>query len=63
MQCKYKKEEKKKKKRQHHNAGLRRDEELFFVFVGFHSSAVEVFILWEVALLHCVIGLRRFEAM
>jgi hypothetical protein len=48
---------------QHQNAGLWRDEELFSVFVDFHSSAVEVFLLWEVALLHWVFGLRRFEAM
>ena len=48
---------------QHKNAGLGRDKELFFVFVDFHSSAVDVFLLWEVALLHWVFGLRRFEAM
>jgi hypothetical protein len=48
---------------QHQNAGLGRDEELFFVFVDFHSSAGEVFFVWEVALLHWVFGLRRFEAV
>jgi len=40
-----------------------RDEALFFVFVDFHSSAVEVFFWWEVALLCWVFGFRRFEAV
>jgi len=46
---------------QHQDAGLGRDEELFVVFVDFHSGAGEVFCVWEVALLHWLFGLRRFE--